>query len=92
MLPKYEYLLNKSVEIFGRQGVATDDEFYWISGSTSLAKYDSDWNEIIRNEDPFVDYDVEVNHIDDIDVYNSEVYISRILHGWCGQEYPGCHL
>lgn len=75
MLPKYKYTLNGSHEVNGRQGVCSEGDFYWVSGSTTLAKYDKDWNLIKLNEEPFKGYEVEVNHIADIDVYNNELYI-----------------
>lgn len=75
MLPKYEYKLSEVIPVFGRQGVTTDGEYYWVSGSTSLVKYDMDWNELARNETPFEGYAIETSHIGDIDVYNNELYI-----------------
>ena len=68
-------LLTKTVEVDGRQGVATEDGSYWISGSTTLSKYDSEWNRLEVNDAPFdKGYELEVNHIGDIDVYDNEVY------------------
>lgn len=61
--------------VVGRQGVCTEDGCYWISGSTTLAKYDSSWNLIAENTEPFEGYTLEVNHIGDIDVYNNELYL-----------------
>ena len=75
MLPKYSYTLKGSHEVKGRQGVCSEGDYYWVSGSTTLAKYDKDWNLIKINEEPFKGYEVEVNHIADIDVYNNELYI-----------------
>ncbi len=67
--------LTKTVEVDGRQGVATENGQYWISGSTALSKYDGKWNCIKVNSAPFdKGYELEVNHIGDIDVYNNEVY------------------
>ena len=67
--------LTKAVEGDGRQGVAAENGCYWVSGSTTLSKYDGDWNLIATNEAPFEEgYDLEVNHIGDIDVYANEVY------------------
>lgn len=48
---------------------------YWVSGSAALAKYDKDRNLILKNDDPFKGYELEVNHIGDIDVYENELYI-----------------
>ena len=75
MLPQYSYTLNGSHEVKGRQGVCSEGDYYWVSGSTTLAKYDKDWNLIKLNEDPFKGYEIEVNHIADIDVYKNELYI-----------------
>ena len=75
MLPVHEYTLTGSVEVEGRQGVCAENDSYWVSGSTTLAKYDKDWNLILKNESPFKGYELEVNHIADIDVYENELYI-----------------
>ena len=75
MLPVHEYELISSVEVNGRQGVCSEGDYYWVSGSTTLAKYDKDWKLIKTNDDPFKGYTLEVNHIADIDVYNNELYI-----------------
>ena len=69
------YAVNKSVEVNGRQGVCYENGYYWVSGSKTLSKYDKDWNLIEENNDPFKGYELEVNHIGDIDVYNNELYI-----------------
>lgn len=75
MLPAHSYKLKSSVEVTGRQGVCTENGYYWVSGSATLAKYDSEWNLIAFNDDPFKGYTLEVNHIGDIDVYENELYI-----------------
>ena len=75
MLPANRYALAGSVEVKGRQGVCSEGNYYWVSGSTTLAKYDKDWNLIAFNEEPFKGYETEVNHIADIDVYQNELYI-----------------
>lgn len=59
----------------GRQGVCVEGDYYWVSGSTTLTKYDRDWNVVAENTDPFKGYTLEVNHIGDIDVYNNELYL-----------------
>lgn len=75
MLPAHRYILQDSHEVDGRQGVCSEGEFYWVSGSASLTKYDKEWNLIVQNLDPFQGFEIEVNHIADIDVYNNELYI-----------------
>ena len=75
MMPVHAYALTGSVEVEGRQGVCAENGTYWVSGSTTLAKYDKDWNLLLKNTDPFKGYAAEVNHIADIDVYRNELYI-----------------
>jgi hypothetical protein len=71
----YKYELADVHPVSGRQGVCTEDGYYWISGSGTLAKYDSSWNITAENAEPFEGYTLEVNHIGDIDVYNNELYL-----------------
>ena len=69
------YQLTSVHQVNGRQGICTEGGCYWVSGSGSLTKYDKDWNVIAENTDPFAGYELEVNHIGDIDVYNNELYL-----------------
>ena len=71
----FKYELADVHPVSGRQGVCTEKGYYWVSGSTTLAKYDSSWNLVAENKDPFEGYTLEVNHIGDIDVYNNELYL-----------------
>ena len=78
------YSLSSSVEVEGRQGIALEGDYYYVSGSTELLRYDKDWNVVAENKDPFSEgYSAEVNHIGDIDVYNGEVYcgVEKFLDG-----------
>ena len=75
MMPAHQYELDGSAEVEGRQGVCCEGAYFWVSGSTTLAKYDKNWNLILKNEAPFEGYELEVNHIGDIDVYENELYI-----------------
>ncbi|MBR6223265.1 MAG: hypothetical protein IKQ71_07490 [Lachnospiraceae bacterium] len=75
VMASFQYTLESIHKVNGRQGVCTEDGYYWVSGSTSLTKYDEDWNVIAENTDPFKGYDIEVNHIGDIDVYQGELYL-----------------
>ncbi|WP_018651828.1 hypothetical protein [Actinobacillus capsulatus] len=75
-LPKYEYILNKVMEVNGRQGITTDGKYLYVSGSSSLTKYDLNGKLIIENKKPFIGYQKEANHIGDIDIYNHELYVS----------------
>lgn len=73
--PVYQYDLNAVHPVAGRQGVCTENGNFWVSGSTTLTRYDSDWNVVKENTDPFRGYSLEVNHIGDIDVYENELYL-----------------
>ena len=75
MKPIYEYKRTDVYPVAGRQGVCAEDGYYWVSGSATLTKYDSSWNLIAQNNEPFAGYTLEVNHIGDIDVYQNELYL-----------------
>lgn len=62
------------IEVAGRQGVATDGAYYYVSGSTALYKYSLDGQLLLANESPFEAMTGEVNHIGDIDVHDGEIY------------------
>lgn len=68
-----DYKLKKVIEVAGRQGIAADKDYYYVSSSTGLYKYSKDGELIVKNETPFVDFTKEVNHFGDIDVNNGEI-------------------
>ena len=69
------YRLLASHEVNGRQGIAYENGCYFVSGSTTLTKYDKDWNVLAETTDPFsTGFEKQVNHIGDIDVYQNEIY------------------
>lgn len=70
-----DYSLLSVHQVAGRQGICTEGGYYYVSGSTTLTKYDENWNVVAENTDPFKGYDLEVNHIGDIDIYNNELYL-----------------
>ena len=74
MRPKYKYSLTGSHPVDGRQGIAYENDIYYVSGSATLSKYDADWNLIASADDPFEGFTDQVNHIGDIDVYEGEIY------------------
>lgn len=74
--PKYSYKLKDVFPVAGRQGVACDGKFIYVSGSKALYKYDMTGKLIMQNDKPFDGYPIASNHIGDIDVYNGELYIS----------------
>lgn len=69
-----EYRLARVIEVEGRQGVATDGEYYYVSGSTALYKYDKQGRLVAENTSPFDGLMLAANHIGDIDVYDGEIY------------------
>lgn len=71
----FQYELAEVHSVGGRQGICTEGGNYWVSGSGTLEKYDSNWNLVAENTEPFEGYSLEVNHIGDIDVYNNELYL-----------------
>ena len=68
------YSLERVFEVEGRQGIATDGQRYYVSGSTSLFVYSRDGVLVIRNDDPFAELPKPANHIGDIDVYDGQIF------------------
>jgi len=62
------------IEVAGRQGIATDGERYYNSGSTSFHVYSKEGKLLYENKEPFVDLEKQANHIGDISVYEGEIY------------------
>ena len=73
---KYEYTRIDSIEVKGRQGVASDGNYYYVSGSKALYKYDKSGKLLLTNEKPFEGYPIAANHIGGIDVFNGEIFVS----------------
>lgn len=75
LLPtNFSYSLLSVHEVDGRQGIAYEDNTYYVSGSTTLSRYDENFQFIDTNTSPFKSFQDEVNHIGDIDVYQGEIY------------------
>lgn len=75
LMPAHSYELGGSFEVDGRQGVAYENGTLWVSGSTTLSRYDANGKLLATNDTPFDEgYEHEVNHIGDIDVWQGEVY------------------
>lgn len=69
-----DYRLKKIIPVEGRQGIAADHNYYYISSSTALFKYDKTGKLIAKNETPFKNLAKKANHFGDIDVHNNEIY------------------
>jgi hypothetical protein len=80
------YELKRVFEVEGRQGIATDGQRYYVSGSSALYAYSKQGRLEASNEDPFRDLDKRANHIGDISVYQGEIYagIERFESGEAG--------
>ena len=69
----YEHL--GQVDVNGRQGIACGGDYFIVSDTGSLMRYDKDWNLERENVSPFAaGFEDEVNHIGDIDVYEDEIF------------------
>jgi len=72
--PRRTYELVKVIEVDGRQGVATDGERYYVSGSKALFAYDKQGKLLVENREPFEKLAKKANHIGDISVHDGELY------------------
>lgn len=68
------YQLLRVLEVDGRQGVATDGNFYYVSGSTALYRYNKSGELLSSNTEAVAGLPVPANHIGDISVHNGEIY------------------
>jgi len=68
-----EYRLKKVIPVAGRQGIAVDDKYYYVSDTKALYKYDKEGDLVMKNLQPFRHPEV-ANHFGDIDIYNGEIY------------------
>lgn len=73
-LPRHRYTLLRRFSVAGRQGVATDGQTVWISGSTTLHRYDLDGRLLSENLHPLQGLDIPANHLGDIDVFEGRLY------------------
>ena len=69
-----DFELVRVLEVAGRQGIATDGESYFVSGSTALYVYSKDGELLAANEEPFVDLEKQANHIGDISHHDGELF------------------
>ena len=73
-----QYRLKTVIPVEGRQGIAIDEDYYYVSNSKALYKYDKTGKKLLENTNPFKNLKQAANHIGDIDVWNGELY--------CGME------
>ena len=67
-----KYKLKKVIEVKGRQGIAIDENYYYVSSTTAIYKYDKEGNLVAENTSPFQNPDL-ANHFGDIDIYKGEI-------------------
>ena len=67
------YRLKKVLPVSGRQGIAIDKDYYYVSDTRALYKYDKEGNMVMKNLQPFKDPE-RANHFGDIDIFNGEIY------------------
>ena len=77
-----EYRLRTVIPVEGRQGIAIDSAYYYVSDTRALYKYDKNGTLLQKNDRPFRHPEV-ANHFGDIDVWNGEIYcgIERFEYG-----------
>ncbi len=68
-----EYRLKKVIPVAGRQGIAIDSTYYYVSDTKAIYKYDKEGGLVAVNDSPFMHPEV-ANHFGDIDVWNGEIY------------------
>lgn len=68
-----QYRLKKVLPVAGRQGIAIDDKYYYVSDTRVIYKYDKQGNLVAKNDKPFQHPEI-ANHFGDIDIYNGEIY------------------
>lgn len=73
-----EYRLKKVVKVPGRQGIAADKDFFYVSDTRGLYKFDHNWNLVQKRvkteKDGLFPHPELANHFGDIDVYDGKIY------------------
>lgn len=67
------YRLKRVIPVEGRQGIAIDSNYYYVSDTRALYKYTKDGRLVMSNKQPF-HHPERANHFGDIDIYNGEIY------------------
>lgn len=79
-IPTYE--LVQVIPVAGRQGIAIDSNYYYVSDTKVLYKYDKTGKLVMKNDQPFQHPEI-ANHFGDIDIRNGEIYcgIEKFQYG-----------
>ncbi|SOD79485.1 hypothetical protein SAMN06272783_4896 [Serratia sp. JKS296] len=70
----YCYFMSGKMTVNGRQGVASDNSYYYISGTKTLAKYDKNGMLKKLNKTPFVGREKILNHLGGISILDDKIY------------------
>lgn len=71
--PDARYELRRVIPVAGRQGIAADSLYYYVSDTRALYKYDKEGNLVASNLAPFTHPEI-ANHFGDIDIFDGELY------------------
>lgn len=68
------YRLKRVLPVAGRQGIAADMDYYYVTSSTEIFKYDKNGKLVAKNTEPFKGLAKKANHFGDIDVHDGKIY------------------
>ena len=68
-----EYRLKKVIPVAGRQGIAIDSNYYYVSDTKVLYKYDKQGNLVMKKDQAFQNTEI-ANHFGALAIYNGEIY------------------
>jgi hypothetical protein len=79
----FDYSLKEVIEVKGRQGIATDGEYYVVSGSRDLYLYTIKGKLLKHNSSPFKKISGKANHLGDIAIHNGEIFtgVENFING-----------
>ncbi len=73
-----EYRLKQVVQVRGRQGIAADNNYFYVSDTRGLYKFDRNWKlvkkRVTTEKDGLFPHPELANHFGDIDVWNGKIY------------------
>lgn len=73
--PHNNYILKKHFQVTGRQGITTDGENYYVSGTKSIEKYDKNGRVLLVNNSPFDKQSELLNHFGDLSLNDGLLYL-----------------
>ncbi|QHA89455.1 YncE family protein [Serratia rhizosphaerae] len=74
-----KYVLKKTFTVNGRQGITTDGDYYFVSGTKSIEKYDKEGNMVLANDKPFSSQGGGLNHFGDLSSSGGLLYLGAEL-------------